>query len=427
MGGLCGEWGVVRRGLEGMLYRLERWLGRPPGREIGQEFLEMRGEVIRELEMVMEKILWEEKSGSGSLRGITLPPPARMKGTDVYYPPRKGLQSQYLEASMRKEIRGMSRSVDSSVSSGDASYSSASEKSIKSTKSLPQRYRHHHSMKAAVPSTRNNHTTTDNSGHRKESEKLVEEAIVRGEPVTLFNNALLTKSSLLPSATTKPPTTPTTPPSPIPRSAGTSSSNEVDQQHYNANVLLTPDPSSSRDKDTDVISLRSVMTLDQKYPFTQHRHRSRDITPTPTDPFGLRKDPKTIATSPSPSPITSAVLGSNTGSSVPMASMTTTPSPRKRAALYDSPRWPRSGRPSPSSPASIVGPVVQEDSVTDGKDRKKFVSNRIDGERGRLGEVDPAEAIWKGIDEEYVSPEGGRFKLRRKLRRKASVRTEFDE
>jgi hypothetical protein len=205
------------------------------------------------------------------------------------------------------------------------------------------------------------------------------------------------------------------------------SSDEVEQQHYSSNVLHTPDPSSSWDKDTDVISLRSVMTLDQKYPFTQHRHRSRDITPTPTDPFGLRKDPKTIGTSPSPSPITSAVPVSNTGSSIPMATMTT-PSPRKKAALYDSPRWPRSGRPSPSSPASIVGPVVQKDSVTDSKDGKKiFGPDRIDGERGRLGDVDPAEAIWKGIDEEYVSPEGGRFKLRRKLRRKASVRTEFDE
>jgi hypothetical protein len=42
-------------------------------------------------------------------------------------------------------------------------------------------------------------------------------------------------------------------------------------------------------------------------------------------------------------------------------------------------------------------------------------------------EVDPAEAIWKGIDEEYASPEGGRFKLRRMLRRKASVRTEFGD
>jgi len=50
----------------------------------------------------------------------------------------------------------------------------------------------------------------------------------------------------------------------------------------------------------------------------------------------------------------------------------------------------------------------------------------IDMDEGECG-VDPAEAIWKGIDEEYVSPDAGRFKLKRRLRRKASVRTEFGE
>jgi hypothetical protein len=50
----------------------------------------------------------------------------------------------------------------------------------------------------------------------------------------------------------------------------------------------------------------------------------------------------------------------------------------------------------------------------DGMEREK---------RERVEDVDPAELIWKGIDEEYVSPDGGRFNLRRKLRRKASVRT----
>lgn len=99
-----------------------------------------------------------------------------------------------------------------------------------------------------------------------------------------------------------------------------------------------------------------------------------------------------------------------------------TPSPRKRAALYDSPRWPRGGRPCPSSPSS----VVEKDAGTEDTLKMDRMGDGDMGERDkreREEEVDPAELIWKGIDEEYVSPEGGRFNLRRKLRRKASVRT----
>jgi len=36
------------------------------------------------------------------------------------------------------------------------------------------------------------------------------------------------------------------------------------------------------------------------------------------------------------------------------------------------------------------------------------------------GEGDPARRIWRGIDEEYSSPEGGRFHRRRRLRRQVS-------
>jgi hypothetical protein len=42
----------------------------------------------------------------------------------------------------------------------------------------------------------------------------------------------------------------------------------------------------------------------------------------------------------------------------------------------------------------------------------------------RTGEVDPAELIWRGIDEEYVSPGGGgKFMKWRRSRRKVSSRT----
>lgn len=37
-------------------------------------------------------------------------------------------------------------------------------------------------------------------------------------------------------------------------------------------------------------------------------------------------------------------------------------------------------------------------------------------------EGDPARRIWRGIDEEYSSPEGGRFHRRRRARRQVSVR-----
>ena len=165
-----------------------------------------------------------------------------------------------------------------------------------------------------------------------------------------------------------------------------------------------------RERDADVISLRSVRTLDQKYPFTPHRHRSRDITPTPTDPFGLRKDPKMGTT---------AIVASTSPSST--ANRFVTPSPRKKAALYDSPRWPRCRRSGPASPLS----AEKDGEKGDRMERNGY--DKVDGmereKRERVEDVDPAELIWKGIDEEYVSPDGGRFNLRRKLRRKASVRT----
>jgi len=334
----------------------------------------------------MVKIMGEEKARLQ--RGIAIPPPAKMRGNA--YPPRR--QTRRITPSIAGSRKhGSHRSADMSFSSANGSYSSASDKSITSSKSLPQ----DHSPTTPLPQN----IIPLTLGNRKESETLVQEAFIRGEPVTLFNSLL--PSDLLP------PSVPQYLPLPIPSKA--------DETPYPPRTL---DPGPSADRDADTISLRSVMTLDQKYPFTPHRHRSRDITPTPTDPFGLRKDPKT--TSPS-SPLAS--LGFSGPMMKPSATQVVTPSPRKKAALYDSPRWPRGGRPSPSSPTSLV---ATERSGTGSKEGKRTADTMEAGDR-EAREVDPAEAIWKGIDEEYASPEGGRFKLRRMLRRKASVRTEFGE
>lgn len=125
---------------------------------------------------------------------------------------------------------------------------------------------------------------------------------------------------------------------------------------------------------------------------------SRDITPTPSDPFGLRKDSRYTVEPP----------------------CTPTSSPRKRAALYNTPRWPKRGRPSPSPPPETPTHV---------KGRKGFGVERDGGGSSSIYDEildeldgDPAQRIWKGIDEEYCSPEGGRFTRSRKLRRQGSIR-----
>ena len=80
-----GEWSRGRRGLEGMLGLMDRW--KAHGGEVGEEILEMRGDIIRELGFVIENILREEK-GSEFNEGIVMaiPPPAKTKGLKNIYP-----------------------------------------------------------------------------------------------------------------------------------------------------------------------------------------------------------------------------------------------------------------------------------------------------------------------------------------------------
>ena len=138
---------------------------------------------------------------------------------------------------------------------------------------------------------------------------------------------------------------------------------------------------------------------------------SRDVTPTPADPKGLRYQLSTT---------------------------------RKKAALYSRPRWPTSGRPSPSpSPPADTppSPTPKPRIHRSCRGRRGFgdetdsiinsIYDEIDEPREHVesgvksddeGEGDPARRIWKGIDEEYSSPEGGRFHRQRRMRRQVSIR-----
>ena len=197
---------------------------------------------------------------------------------------------------------------------------------------------------------------TTNLSHRRESEVLVEQAILRGEPVTLFHNPSLLSP---PTFTTKP---------------GDST---------------TPRRSRRRNLASDIISIRTTRTTTTP---------SRDVTPTPSDPLGLRKDSHASVTPSTPQ---------------------SQSSPRKRAALYTTPRYPRTGRPSPSTPTQVPG--RKDFGVAKGDDEVVSIYDEIEDE-----DIDPAQRIWKGIDEEYClsscSPEGGRIARRRKLRRMGSIR-----
>lgn len=156
-----------------------------------------------------------------------------------------------------------------------------------------------------------------NLDHRRESEKFVNEALDRGEPVTLFSSETRSKAA--------------------------------------------PYVAGRRDFGQD-----------------------RDVTPTPADPYSLRQDPVSPHT------------------------------PRKRAALYDSPRWPTGGRPSPDTPSHTPRKSQTQDLRRRGMD----VERPLDDLGG-----DPAERIWKGIDEEYTSPGGGGGIMRKRWgRRKGSFR-----
>jgi hypothetical protein len=121
--------------------------------------------------------------------------------------------------------------------------------------------------------------------------------------------------------------------------------------------------------------------------------RDRDVTPTPADPYSLRHDPLTPHT------------------------------PRKRAALYDSPRWPTGGRPSPDTPVSSRHRQTREVRRR-GMDVERDAIPLDLGVPGKevVAEEDPAERIWKGIDEEYTSGGGGGIMSKRWGRRKGSLR-----
>jgi hypothetical protein len=349
--------------LEGMMGRLENWVG--ADEEGAGEWFEMRVDVMRELEGVLTKIL--DGKGQGQLQsqstGITRPQQALLREN---VSKKRRMTSQRLTQNVRQA--GKARSTPgSSIDSRNDSWSSGS-------------------VRSDTPTGSKKTKCYQVVGHRRESE-LVEEAIIRGEPVTLFEQDP-NYVHPLPAMD-----------SPLRKLEPANS-----QKSYSPSL-------PSRKRDSDVISIRSTLTLDQKYPFTPHRHRSRDITPTPTDPFGLRSD-------------------SRVPSSVAQSANL---SPRKRAGIYATPRWPQGGRPSRSQSTSSEhgSPTQGRQGFGTAKDDKSETSiyNEINYEdRGHdavtTGDADPAELIWRGIDEEYISPGGGgKFMKWRRSRRKVSVRT----
>jgi hypothetical protein len=344
---------MAKSNLDGMMERLDNWVD--SGGDGGGEWFEMRFDVMREMEVVLTKILDGKRAVSAEEVKI---PEEVLINNDL---PRKGrIFSLFSKRKDKQHGKGNLEPV-STCDSGNDSWSSGS-------------------VKSDIPRSSKKAKTSQHLGNRRESEKLVEEAIIRGEPVTVFQEN--SEPLLLPPST---------------------------------ETIRRPTTSQSQrryERDADVISIRSTLTLDQKYPFTSYRHRSRDITPTPTDPFGLRRDSRALPSSP----------------------QSVIPSPRKRAGIYAMPRWPRSGRPSPSSsPPSPPSKVRQQGRETFGsvKDDKSIASiyDEMDNQQqgrdfARTGDVDPAELIWRGIDEEYVSPGGGgKFMKWRRSRRKVSSRT----
>jgi len=345
-----GEWDRARKMLAGMEKRIDEWVGRGGGTVVGDAEVEgMRVDVMRLQEKVLTMILQKRGHIADTIR---VPEPAITRHAN---PPRKAISRSYAP----------SRVASSTTTSSSSDYSSRiSTKSLRQTKSEFQNLQQLH---PAPPPLR-----------RKESEKLVDEAIRRASPVTLFT-----------PPTHKPPAKDhhlTSPP----------------RRHTRET------PPQSPDTPTPTVALTS-----------------RDVTPTPADPHGLRYS---------------------------TASQLTTP--RKKAALYTTPRWPTSGRPSPSpSPPAEGTPTPSQKPRRTHKGRRGFgvaaqddaesiISSIYDeieevkmgsagGEKGREekedadgedGDGDPAKRIWRGIDEEYYSPEGGRFHRRRRARRQVSVR-----
>jgi hypothetical protein len=329
-----GRWGRAREVLKAMNERLDAWVGK--GKELGEEFHEMRVDLMKCVEFVLTQILEQKSIPSSTTSGN-----GTSNGGDDYGElavPERAIRRGDTIRTMTRNTRypGKWSLPLNSQSEPGSNLPSDDERLSLSTKSLPT-----------------NNNLPNSQSYRRESEKLVEEAITRGEPVTLFdNNSPLS----FPPTINTPIKTPST-------------------------IICTKNPRGS-----EVISTRNSPV-------------SRDITPTPSDPFGLRKDSRREPSTP-------------------------TPSPRKRAALYNTPRWPRTGRPSRSPPPETPtqkGPVIKgrKGFGIDGTGRSSIYDEiAVAGDDGD----DPAERIWKGIDEEYMSPEGGRITRSRRLRRRGSIR-----
>ena len=288
----CGKWREARRKLMDMSERLDKWVDQ--GRNETEEFNDMKLDVMKTIEFVLTKLL--EKEGLPVAR-IAVPQPVVQREVGRTRP-----QSLW-SSNAKKACPGMSGVSASSSPGSNLSYISPPAKSDGARRS-PRK----------------------SLSHRRESEKLVEEAIIRGAPVTLFHD-----EDVVPQTT------------------------------------LEAEPSTpTRNRPADSASL-------------QDTRNSRDLTPTPYDPFSLRL---------------------------------LTPSPRKKASIYSTPRWPRGGRPSPKSPTraiAITGRATFGTSEGSIYDELDFPAE------------DPAEEIWRGINEEYSSPGGGRFTRWRRLRREGSV------
>jgi len=236
---------------------------------------------------------------------------------------------------------------------------------------------------------------TRNLANRRESEQFVEDALVRGEPVTLFHDAF---------------------------DAAISQASQSSFKRRRAKVDIS-----------DTTSLHSTKSLDLNYSSPSKHWSSRDVTPTPADPHGLRLD-----------------------SRMDVEEMIFSSSPRKKAALYATPRWPTSGRPSPpppppSTPPQLTTSPSYKRSVRGERPllltppspspqgilgRKDFgayagddsisvrsIYDELDDDRGKRNEeMDPAEEIWRGIEGEYLPLEGGKKSRWRRLRRQGSIR-----
>ena len=243
-----GKWVGARECLKWMMEQLDLWVSK--GREVNEEFHEMKSEIINYVEFVIGAERRVSEVGIPKKRELAIPERAIRRGETL---PTRRRNTPYPHST-----------PVSKTSNDDGRYNSPSKKSV---------------------------SETTNLSHRRESEELVEEAIFRGKPVTLFHNRSLLSPPIF---TTKPgDTTPTC------RSR------------------------SRHDSASDVLSIRTTRTT---------KTSSRDVTPTPSDPFGLRRDSHALPSTPQ-----------------------SQSSPRKRAALYTTPRYPRTGRPSPSTPTQVPG------------------------------------------------------------------------